>query len=86
MSNLESRYDSQSTASLIAKMSELVRTRFSSFNHKFSAHVDKLSELIKKLRSVGTSFEDSVEIVIIVSSTEMVEFFQVTASIKNLSE
>lgn len=85
MEKLDSRYDSKTTASRIAKMSELVGTRFTNLNADMSAHVDKMAGLIEQLRSMGTTFDDSLAIGMLVASIEVSELFAVTASIKTLS-
>lgn len=59
---LDARYDSRSTASKIAKMSEMVNNRFSSLHDDITTHCDNMAGLIEQIRSMGTTFDDSLAI------------------------
>lgn len=86
LAKLDSRYDSKSTASKIAKVSELVSTRYSSLREDMSVHVDRMAGLIEQLKSMGMTLDESLSIGILVASIEVQELMPVTASIKTLSE
>lgn len=86
LSKLDSRYDSKSTASKIAKVSEIVSTRYCSLNEDMSVHVDRMAGLLEQLKSRGMTIDDSLAIGILVASIDVPELMPVTASIKTLAE
>lgn len=48
--------------------------------------VDKMASLIEQLRSMGSTFDYSLAIAMLLSSIEVSELFAVTASINTLSD
>ena len=86
LTKLDQRYDSKSTASKIAKMSELVSMRYTSLKEDLSGHIDRMAGLLEQLSSMGTSVADSLAIGILVASVEVPQLQPVTAAIKTLAE
>lgn len=84
--NLNATYDMESTASKISRMSEMVSVRYTSLRYDIAKHINRLSGIIEKLRSMGTNLQDSVVIGILISSIQMTELALVTASVKTISE
>ena len=86
LTKLERRYESKSTASNIAKMSELVSMRFTSLTDDLSGHIDRMAGLLEQLFSMGSGVADSLAISILVASIEVPLLQPVTAAIKTLAE
>lgn len=86
LEKLDSRYDSKSTATRIAKFSELVSIKYTSVKDDMSKHVDRLAGLIAQLRRMGTNFDETLAIGILVASVEAQPLLSVTAAIKTISE
>lgn len=83
---IDNHYDSKSSASRIAQMSELVSTWYNSLNENISAHVDQLDGLVKQLKGIDTTLEEDLAMGMLVTSIHMAELLQVTQSIKTLSK
>lgn len=83
---LYDRYDSNSTASNISKISELVPVRYTSLGENMAKHIDQMAGIIDQLRSMGTKFEDPLAIGILVASIEEQQLKPATAAIKTLAE
>ena len=86
LEKLDRRYDSKTTASKIAKMSELVSMRYTSIRDDMARHVDRMAALIEQLRSMKTTLDDSLAIGILVASIDVPSLLPITAAIKTLAE
>lgn len=86
MNKLNERYDSKSTASKIAKMSELVSMRYMTLKDDLSGHFDRMAGLLEQLKAMENSLDDSLYIGILVASIEVSHLLPVTAAIKTLVE
>ena len=86
MAKLDDRYDSKTIATRISKMSELVSLKYTSLRDDVGKHIDKLAGIIEQLRSMGTNFDDSLAIGILVASIEVPELGPATAAIKTLAD
>lgn len=78
LTKMDSRYDPKTTTSRIAKILELVSTRYGSLNEDISAHVDRLDGLVKQLKGMNTSLEEFLAIGILVDSIDVTELLPVT--------
>lgn len=86
LSKLDRRYDSNSTASKIVKMSELVSTKYTSLREDMAKLVDRMTALVEQLRSMGTVFDESLAIDILVVSIDVFDLQLVTAAMKTLAD
>lgn len=86
MRKLDQGYDSKSTASKIAKMSELVSIRYTNLGEDLSHHIDRMAGLLDQLKSLGNYLDDALSIRILVDSIEVSELQAVTAAIKTQAE
>lgn len=86
MAKLNDRYDSKTIASRISTMSELVSIKYTSLGDDIDKHIDKVEGLIEKLRAMGTVFDDSLAIGILVASIDLPEMAPATAAIKTLAD
>ena len=73
MVKLNERYDSQTVASRISKMSELVSIRYTSLKEDIDKHIDRMAGLIENLRSMGSTFDDTLSIGILVASIDVAD-------------
>lgn len=71
MSKLDYCYDSQLAAPKIAKVTELVSSKYSSLNNSMSVHIDRLTEILDQLSAIEMTIEDSMVIGILVVSIEV---------------
>lgn len=55
-------YDSKSTATKIAKMSELVYMRYTTLKNYLSSHIDRMVGLLKQLKAMGNSIDNFLSI------------------------
>lgn len=86
LAKLDRRYNSRSTESKIGKMSELVSTRSAGVSESVPNHVEKMKGLVKQLRCVGKTLEDTLAIEVLVASVEVAELQPVIAAITTLTE
>lgn len=84
LDKLDSRNNSETVASRIAKMSDFVGTRYSSLGDDMSAHVAVMAALIEQLRGMGITFDDTLAVGILVSSLDVTELAPVAALIETL--
>lgn len=86
LKKLDTHYDSQSTALRISNMSKLGSSKNFSLRDSISTHVDKIAALIKQIRSMGTTFEDTLAVGMLVASIQVAEPAPITAFINTLSD
>lgn len=86
LENLDSRYDSKSTASKITKMSELVSVRFPSSKADIAKHIDGMAALLEQLRCMEAKMDDSLEVGILIASIDVPDLKPVVAAIKTLAD
>lgn len=84
LSKLDKRYDSKTVALQIAKMFELVGTRYTTLRKDTSAFVDAMAALIEQLRNVGTRFDDKLAVGMLVASLDVRKAAPFFASINTL--
>lgn len=68
--NLDSRYNSKSMATRIAKFLELSSIKYASIKDDMSRHIDRLTGLIAQLHHIGTNFDETITIGILVTLIE----------------
>lgn len=85
LTKLDSRYDSESTASMIAMMSTCLHG-LQEYERNIALHVDRMAGPIQQLDGIGMTLDDSLSTSILVAPSEAQELLPATASIKTLSE
>lgn len=86
LKRLDERYDSWSTSTKIAKMTEFISLRYPSMRRDISFHIDQMSELIDRMRSKGTQLPEEPTVSLLMASVEAPELSSVTAAIKTLAD
>lgn len=83
---LDLYYDSKNTNSKIAKILQLVSIRFTSVRNDMEKHLDRMTALIKQMKSMNTTLDDALDIKILVAYIDVTQLLPVTAAIKSSAE
>lgn len=86
MARWDTRYDSNSIATKISKMSELVWVSYSNPSSDIARHIDGMEALIEQLRSMKATIEDSLAIGILIACIDVHDLLPLTAAIKLVFE
>lgn len=86
LAKLDDRYDNNSTASKISKMSELVSTVYKIPSKDIRKHIDKLAGLVAQLKAMKTNLDDTLAVGIMLASIQVPALAPVVAAIKTLAD